>query len=503
MSELSTKAIPSRKRATILLAAGGYVNTGIVIIQGLLLMPMYLHYIGAHTYGLWLASGGILGMLALMNFGISSMLIQRVSSAYAQQDFDKSSMYFFNGMIVYLVISVLFGIVGYSFSFWLPDVLSLTDKNVHLLQTCFQIAVVAMIISIVNECLRSFSQALLRPLLPVLGMALGRILGIAVTVWMLLYDWGLWALPIGLFVSEAFIFIVNIYHVAFLVRQLGGRTSVNMNMIKEYVRTAPALLGARVGQGVAQESEPLLIAILLSPEMTAVYMIVRRAADIVFNLLSQIVGSVLGTFGHLAGAGDVKKTSEVAFALMAVIALLGMIGFAVYIVMNETFIHLWVGDEYLLSQTVVIFLGVAFFFRIVRSMVWQLLNGMGEFVYTSLCILFEGMFRISLLVLCVPMFGIVGVPCALLLSSALSLYLLMKRMHREIRFVYEIRMLVLYALSLLTVLGFSVLLGLFMPTLSWFEFTGVLLIVVSVYLIFTLVVNWRLCEKIKVTLFSK
>jgi O-antigen/teichoic acid export membrane protein len=42
-------------------AVGGYLNTTILIVQGLLLVPLYLRFLGPHDYGLWLASGGCSG----------------------------------------------------------------------------------------------------------------------------------------------------------------------------------------------------------------------------------------------------------------------------------------------------------------------------------------------------------------------------------------------------------------------------------------------------------
>jgi len=494
-SDLSTP--PSRKRATLLQAAGGYALTGITIVQGLLLIPLYLHYIGAHTYGLWLASGGILGMLGLMNFGIGSMLIQRIASFYGKRDFTQAGAYFINGMVVYLGICLLLGIAGWVVSLWLPEILTAIGDDSALLRQCFQLAVVAMVLAVFNECLRSFSQALLRPVIPMLGMVVGRIVGIGVTVWMLFDDFGLWAIPVGILAAEGLIFIVNLFHVISLLRWLDISYILDSNIIKEYVRTAPALLGAKVGQGVAQESEPLLITILLTPEITTAYMIVRRAADIVFNLLSQIVGSVLGSFGHLVGSASMKKVSMVTYALIALIALLGMIGFSIYIVMNESFIRLWVGDEYFLSKAVIILLGVAFFLRSVRSIIWQLLNGMGDFIYTSMCILFEGVVRIILLVFFMPFIGVVAVPLALLTASVISLYVLAKRMNREICFVYNVRTVSLYLMSLLASFMVSIFLGTVLNPISWLGFVGILLIVSILFLLFSTVLNWKLCKQIK------
>jgi hypothetical protein len=42
---------------------GGYLNIGIITAQGLLLVPLYLEYIGTELYGAWLGSGDILGLV--------------------------------------------------------------------------------------------------------------------------------------------------------------------------------------------------------------------------------------------------------------------------------------------------------------------------------------------------------------------------------------------------------------------------------------------------------
>ena len=106
LDEINDLPFPGHKRATVLLALGSYANTVITIIQGLVLVPLYLYYLGPELYGLWLASGGMLGMLWLMNFGIGSLLTQRVGRAYGRSDFSNLGAYFINGMAVYLLICI-------------------------------------------------------------------------------------------------------------------------------------------------------------------------------------------------------------------------------------------------------------------------------------------------------------------------------------------------------------------------------------------------------------
>jgi Na+-driven multidrug efflux pump len=425
-------APPSRRKATLMLALGGYVNTGILVVQGLILVPLYLYHIGAHTYGLWLASGGILGMLGLMNFGISIMLVQRVASAYGKQDYTLAGAYFFNGMIVYLFICLLFGGVGWGISAWVPSVLKVTSDEADLLQNCFQVAVVAMTVAILNECLRSFSQALLRPVVPMAGMAIGRIIGICVTVWMLFDEFGLWAIPMGTLAAELVILIVNLFNSANLFRGLAIKMTLDQKIIKEYVKASPVLLMATTGNTVSQEAEPLLITMLLSPEITTAYMITRRAADIVFRMLSVVVGSTMGTFSHLVGSGDNEKTKGVVKKLLIVSFSLGAIGFASYVGANHIFVSLWVGELFALEQNIILFIAFGFFARTLRGLIGQMLYGLGDFTFTSIVIFIEGLVRILLAIGLLSFFGVLGIPLAFSFSCFVAMLVLGFRLRKKL-----------------------------------------------------------------------
>jgi len=483
---------PSRKRATILLAACGYFNTGIVIVQGILLVPLYLHYIGAHTYGLWLASGGMLGMMMLMNFGISSMLIQRVSHAYGAKKPTLAGAYFLNGMVVYLVICLLFSLVGWGLSEWVGVILSVTGDQEALLRHCFQLAVMGMALGILNECLRSFSQALLRPVTPMVGMAVGRIVGIAVTVYMLFNNFALWAIPMGMLVSESVVFSVNLFYAIYLFRNLHGKADLDMKILKDYIRTSPALLAGRSGHVLSQESEPLFITMFLGPEVTTAYMISRKAADIVFNLLSQIVGSSMGTFAHLAGEADVARVSNIAYKLIGVITLLGLIGYSTYILMNNYFVSLWVGSEFLLEPAVVAFIGLGFFMRIIRSIFLQLLNGLGEFVMTSMLILLEAVVRVLLVISLFSVIGVAALPIALFISSFLTLVFFVKKIMARLLLNVEFTVVVHLVASIAVLFSLSLVASQFNYILhSWGYFVlflGLTLLITSLAIIGG---NWR------------
>ena len=482
---------PSRKRTTILQAFGGYALTGINIVQGLVLIPLYLHYIGVHIYGLWLASGGILGMLGLMNFGIGSILIQRIASFYGKKDLPQVGIYFINGMIVYIGICLLLGLVGWIISLWLPEILTAIGNDSDLFQQCFQLAVVAAMLAVFNECLRSFSQALLRPIIPMMAMVVGRIVGIGVTIWMLFDGFGLWAIPVGLLVAESLTLLLNVFNALGLFRRLGVRVEFKKSVIKEYCKTAPVLLMATAGNKLSQEAEPLLITVFLSPEVTTAYMITRRAADIVFQMLNVVTGSTMGTFSHLVGSDNRDNVRNAASKLLFINFSLGVVGFATYVGMNQTFVSLWVDESFALDQTVILFIALGFFARAFRGLLGQMLYGLGDFTYTSTVIMLEGVGRIFMASALLSLLGIVGVPLAFVLSCLLPILILGRRLKTELTMQFH-----LFSTTRLMFSG-AILFGLVtslvqikLPIDSWVGFSLYLGVLLLSILIIYILINW-------------
>ena len=423
----------SRKRATLLLAFGGYVNNGILIVQGLVLVPMYLHFIGAHVYGQWMASGGILGLLGVMNFGIGNMLVQRVANAYGQRDLQKTATYFFNGMIVYLAIVSIFSITGLLVSGFLPTFLKVSDEIAGQLRGCFQLAVIAAALGILNECIRSFAQALLRPVFSMFSIAISRISGIAMTAVLLLHGSGLWAIPAGALTAEVLILISGLVQAAILFRGLRARISVERAVLREYLQVGGTMFLATLGSALSRESDPLLITLLLRPELTTAYMLTRRAADIVGQVLAVFYGATHSSFSHLVGQGNKEKTAKVASSLLVMAFTSGVIGFATYAAMNHSFLKLWVGDSFALGQDIILMIGIAFFVNSLRNMVWQIVNGFGEYQYTSRVILLEGIGKTLLAAALLNQLGIIGMPLALLIGGGLSVIAILIKLSQHIQ----------------------------------------------------------------------
>jgi O-antigen/teichoic acid export membrane protein len=481
----------SRKSAMKLQALGGYFNTGINVVQGLALIPLYLNYLGLNLYGLWVTTGGILAMLGVMNLGLGSLLVQRVALSHGQQDFCKAGEYFINGLVVYLFLASMLVGVGLLLSFNLSEIIKEVGRNETLIRQCFQMAVVATGLGFINECLRSFASALLRPLYSALALAGARIVGLALTVYLLFHEAGLWAIPVGMLVVEVLVLPLNLVQAITLFRGLGARVELNREYIKDYFQTGGLLFASRLGHAFSRDADPLLITLFLRADVTAVYMVTRKAADVVFQLLSVIYASANGSFSHLVGTGDNLRIGRVAGQLLAMMFLVSLIGYSSYTALNAEFVSLWVGNALVLNQGVIMLIGVAYFLNSLRNMVLTILNAHGEFNYSSRFVLVEGLIKTCMTGVFLHWVGISGAPLALILASAVTLIILGSKLHKLLRVSIKTDSYIMAVATSLLLLGLASLSAHFLTVDSWWQFAFYSAFCVTVAALITVWFNWR------------
>ena len=113
--------VAKRKQAVIWHIAGGWLSNLIHIIQGLLLIPLYLHYLGDRLYGFWLATGGVLAWISMLDLGASAVTLQRCAAAYGRKDLATVTSYFWHGVVVTAGVMTIFLIAIFTIGFFIPS----------------------------------------------------------------------------------------------------------------------------------------------------------------------------------------------------------------------------------------------------------------------------------------------------------------------------------------------------------------------------------------------
>src|SRR5208282_2605448 len=81
------KAVPiSRRRAAKINLLLGYGRYTVGIFNQLILVPLYLRFIGIASYGSWLASGNVVTLLGVLDIGFNLIVTQRLATAFGAGD---------------------------------------------------------------------------------------------------------------------------------------------------------------------------------------------------------------------------------------------------------------------------------------------------------------------------------------------------------------------------------------------------------------------------------
>jgi len=408
---------PSRKKAFLTQAMGGYILTAIAIVKGLLLLPIYFKFISYEMYGYWITIGGILALLSIINFGIGTMVTQRVSKAYAQKDFEAVGDYFINSLLIYFFIAIVFLGVGFLLSHWLQNMLEVSSEQLQLLKTVFYLALLTMLFSFFSNAFRGFSQALLKPLFGVYVMVGANFSGIGLVLFFLYNDFGLLSLPISLLITEIIITVLCGIYVLVLYKQFDIKSKINTKIIKEYFTFSPHLLKLVVGNKLLENSHPIIITSFLGAEITTAYDVTRKVIDIILKMLNVLNASLLSPFSHLVGEENTTLIKRTTIKIVLFSFLVGIIGYSAYITTNSLFVSLWIGQDIVLSQSVILLLGLSAFMFSMNRLFRSLLFGFDELKFATNSVLMEALSYVVLSSIFIGIFGIITVPFIFLIVS--------------------------------------------------------------------------------------
>lgn len=406
----------SRGRAVSLLTAGGWLATLIYTLQSILLVPMYLEYLGSRLYGIWLASGGVLVWLAMMDFGVSALTTQRCGAAYGRGDLGAAVSYFRHGAAITVGLMLVLVALGLLAGLWVPAFFRADREYVDSLRQAFWIATFTAAVAVALEFLKGFAAAFQRVGLLVAAGIAGDLLAIAVTVGGLWAGWGLLALALGGLVRFLVPAVVGVPHALALCRATGQRPGWSSAVFGDFCRSAPALLAARSTGQVALGLPAVLIGRFLGPEATVTYSVSMRAMQVADMLFNQALVASSGAISHLHGGADRRGFLGGLGRWASVVAALVVFPLAMCAGANSGFVTLWVGAGHYAGQWFTMLAVTAALAAAALRSLQHLSFNLGATDASARLWTVEHLVRALLLVLLVPTAGIHGAPLAMLLA---------------------------------------------------------------------------------------
>lgn len=412
----------SRRQGTRAYVASSYILIALNLVQAVVLVPLYLSHIGEILYGAWLASGSIVSYLSLSDFGLNSIIIQKVAVAYGARDFPRLRRYLGSGLVMSFFLSSLPVLGAITCASYLPYLLAVPATEAETLVRAFIIASCATSLMILGHALGGVVCALQRQLLHGLIWIAATVIGLLITVTLLITGYGLMSLPLGALTQACIVVVLEGTVFWRLLKQImpGAPLKVERNTAFELMKLSGLMFLATGGDLLASKSDNLIIGVILGPRAVLVFDLSKRAFGVLFLLATRFHEAFRPALAHFFGelhekAASAKGLTDSLIHIAGVVALVLMGG---YVILDRTFVGLWVGSSFYAGDLVVIFIGIFGLLSSQTLACYNIVFSRGRIFTIAIANMSQALLYIALATVMARWWGLVGVALAGLVSLA-------------------------------------------------------------------------------------
>jgi O-antigen/teichoic acid export membrane protein len=400
---------------------GSLAGTLIVSVQAVVLIPLYIHYVGPKLYGAWLGSGDILVWLQTLDLGLPNLMIQRIGAAHSRGDRDTVGAWLASGTLVLGIVSVLILGAGLAVAPALPSLMHVAGEEGRRLSACFSAAAAAASVVLFTSAFVGFSRGILATAAMNGLQVASAAVGFAVSLVLVIGGQGLWSIPLGMAARAAVGLIGSLLIVRYHVKRgEAGAPALRASIVREFTAVSPATGSGGLAYVLMNHSETAIVAMVVGPAAAAAYGVTRKAADLGRTLLDTIGAASYGSFAHLVGASSGARALEVHREISSVRTGAAVVFAAIYASVNASLVSVWVGPGQFAGTWVTNLVALQVIVVGGSYLVNYLYRATGQVVRGSWALVAEAACRVPLMVALVGWFGSAGVPAAGIATGLVS-----------------------------------------------------------------------------------
>ncbi len=411
-------SMPSRKKATIINLTRDYASMGILIIRGFVLVPIYLDYIDARLYGAWLATGSIVAFLGLLDFGFSSVIVQKAANIGGQKDYNRLGKLIGTSLVITCLLASLPLLVASILFMRVPAWVNIEGAGALQIAKAFWIAGASTSLMLIAYGVGGILLGLQWVGVLTVQFIISSLIGIIATLIFLYMGWGVLSIPWGFLVQSA---LLSAGHCAYLWwwirRNLQPKSlSFELATFKNLFQESLWVFVSKLSNTAARQSDNLIIAAMIDPRLTTILVLTRKSTDIVTTIVARISSAFMPSLAHLSGEADITKLRRYMLGVSKISLMVGLFGVGGIFLLNEEFVRLWVGGEFYGGTLLTGLICVSGFIFVFNTAVYNNIFAKGEISTASKATMLEAIVRVPLSIALCYYFGIKGVVLAAIIA---------------------------------------------------------------------------------------
>lgn len=394
------------------------------IVNGIIMVPLYLKYMPLSTYGAWLASGNVIGLIGVVESGFSTVITQKMAVAYALNEKEQFGRLATANFVVAFLMAFIIFLGGLAFCNFIPNWINAEGRIHQELKWAILISSLATASTILFSLVGVIPQVIQKTFFVGVINTLSIILGLSVTFFSIINDVGIVSIALGYFTRSFTNFIATSIHVKGLWVQYDlPPLRYSAQVVKELINACILPFVAKLSSTIVNNSQNFIIANTISPASAAIYEITSKIVTVIRMFVNMMNGSVMSSFALIFANEDINYQKESYKKLSVVFFTLLFSGMLFSYLFTQPIIHFWVGDDkfggYLLLGLIIL----ASLTTEIKSFFNNLLMSMGLIKHTAkLDIYNSGIFIVSLVVFN-QFFPLLSIPLSILSSSFLFMLL--------------------------------------------------------------------------------
>ncbi|HXG54999.1 MAG TPA: hypothetical protein VNJ03_06430 [Vicinamibacterales bacterium] len=409
----------SRTHRASITATFAYLQFGLSIVVGIVMVPFVLDRVGARLFGYWLASGEVLAYAAMADLGILGVVPWMIARADGRKDRDEIRRLLSTGFVAAMIVSLAY--VAIVITMWnvAPDLLKLRPDERALIAgpLAFLACVTAIVLPmrVANSALGGLQDVRFCGAMNTVWWALDAV----ITVTLLYRGYGLWALAIGASIPSVMGACTAVIRLRWIAPDLlyswpRPSSSAVATLFRE---GSGGWLGAW-GWRLSSATDAIVVGTFAQGSMITVLAMTAKLGMMLTNMAWVPGDSGLVGLAQLSGEGHGDRLTAAVRALLRVYLALATAAACVGLAINGAFVRGWVGPENFGGARLNIALaGMAICATAVHGLS-TVISVLGRRLWVGIVTLVAGAAQIGLAFLLGRRLGLIGIPLAGLLAQS-------------------------------------------------------------------------------------
>lgn len=407
-------AIKSKKIAIIVSYLLILANT----LSNILLTPIYLHYLGIETYGLYQMVYSVAHYILILDFGISTTMVRYISAYHARDDYESEQNFSAHCLAIVSVIIAAVAVIGIILnSFLLKIYPSINAGEASIAHSIFTIMVVTISLTIAEHYFQGIIMSYEHFSVVKADSLLKVLIKIIMSIAMLTSGMGVIAIVMAdLIVSVLSILILSGY--SFMVIKLKIKFSgLDKILVKSVLTFMFAIFLQSVVSYVNNVVDKTILGVMTTKADVAVYSVGLTFITLLNSLPSAISGVFLPQATRLVVQDADRK------ALTGFVVRPGRYQFMIcgafiagFVLFGREFIYLWAGGNTVSAWNIALIIMIPNMIPLIENTVISILDAKKKRLFRSIVLFGISLVNVIISIILVNKYGMIGAPIGTALS---------------------------------------------------------------------------------------